>query len=97
MPVGAATFIIVLIIFYFIRETNKNQNLENNYSNEELNTLFEMANQSGAEALITTYKDFVKIPPDTISFPIYALAIDFHLAENEEKELLKIFKRNRVL
>lgn len=32
MPVGAATFIIVLIIFYFIRETNKNQNLENNYS-----------------------------------------------------------------
>ena len=75
----------------------KSFNDHHNYSNEELNTLFEMANQSGAEALITTYKDFVKIPPDTISFPIYALAIDFHLAENEEKELLKIFKRNRVL
>lgn len=32
MLVGVATFIIVLIVFYFIRETNKNQNLENNYS-----------------------------------------------------------------
>tara|TARA_B100000315_G_scaffold260754_1_gene324870 strand:- start:29201 stop:30250 length:1050 start_codon:yes stop_codon:yes gene_type:complete len=68
-----------------------------NYSNEELNTLFEAANQSGSKAMITTYKDFVKIPLNTISFPIYALPIDFHLPKNDEEELIKIFKLNRVL
>jgi len=43
---------------------------------------------SGAEILLTTEKDAVKIPPVLYSLPIYYTTIDLEI-ENE-KELLKL-------
>lgn len=53
------------------------------YSERDLGKIARFFTDSGAEALITTEKDAVKLPPVLHSLPIYYLAIELEIEEGE--------------
>jgi tetraacyldisaccharide 4'-kinase len=60
------------------------------YSQEEIDSLNQAAKEMGAEALVTTAKDAVKLRPMVFSIPCYVLEIAIEIEEEDEFKRLVI-------
>ncbi|HKE59754.1 MAG TPA: tetraacyldisaccharide 4'-kinase, partial [Pyrinomonadaceae bacterium] len=54
------------------------------YSQADLNTLINEAKRAGADSLITTAKDAVKLEPLNVNFPFYVLEIEIEIENGAE-------------